>query len=70
MLHYPGEDKLIVNLLMENESDVTIQTQQSNESAFHYVAFSGNFQLLQAELTFQFKPFKPLNNRLTSYREN
>ena len=49
MLHYPGEDKLIVTLLMENESDVTIQTQQSNESAFHYVAFSGNFQLLQAE---------------------
>ena len=49
-LHYPGEDKLIVNLLMENESDVTIQTKQSNESAFHYVAFSGNFELLQAKL--------------------
>ena len=48
-LHYPGEDKLIVNLLMENESDVTIQTKQSNESAFHYVAFSGNFELLQAK---------------------
>ena len=46
-LHYPGEDKLIVTMLMENDSDVTIQTQGNNESAFHYVALSGNCELLQ-----------------------
>ena len=26
-LHYPGEDKMIVNMLMEHGADVTIQTQ-------------------------------------------
>lgn len=46
-LHYPDEDKMIVTLLMESGADVTIQTQGNNESAFHYVAFSGNCELLQ-----------------------
>ena len=46
-LHYPDEDKMIVTLLMESGADVTIQTENNNESAFHYVAFSGNCELLQ-----------------------
>ena len=46
-LHYPGEDKMIVNMLMEHRADVTIQTQGNQESAFHYVALSGNCELLE-----------------------
>ena len=45
-LHYPGEDKMIVKMLMESGADVTVQTKDNTESAFHYVAFSGNCELL------------------------
>ena len=45
-LHYPGEDRQIVKLLMENGADVSIETEAQKESAFHYVAHSGNVELL------------------------
>ena len=49
-LHFPGEDRQIVRLLMENKADIGIET-ESKESAFHYCAQSGNVSLLNEILS-------------------
>ena len=40
-LHFPDEDKMIVNLLMEQGADIGLVTEATKESAIHYVAQSG-----------------------------
>ena len=45
-LHFPDEDKMIVVLLMEQGADISLITEQTLESAIHYVAQSGNHNLL------------------------
>jgi ankyrin repeat protein len=50
-LHFPGEDRQIVKMLMENSADVTIET-ESQESAFHYVSHSGNVDILNEILSY------------------
>ena len=47
VLHFPDEDKMLAKILLESGIDVTIQTENTKESAFHYVALSGNFDVLQ-----------------------
>ena len=46
-LHFPDEDKMIVNLLMEQGADISLITETTHESAIHYVAQSGNQNLLK-----------------------
>ena len=45
-LHFPDEDKMIVVLLMEQGADISLITENTLESAIHYVAQSGNHNLL------------------------
>ena len=47
LLHFPDEDRLILSMLMENGSDVTVLTELNKESVFHYVSLSGNIELLK-----------------------
>lgn len=42
----PESDKEIVRLLLENGADVTVQTKQTLETAFHYCAIAGNNDVL------------------------
>ena len=49
-LHFPGEDRQIVKLLMENKAEITLET-ETKESAFHYCAQSGNVSLLNEILS-------------------
>ena len=46
-LHFPDEDKMIVNLMMEQGADIGLVTENTKESAIHYVAQSGNANLLK-----------------------
>ena len=46
-LHFPDEDKKIVSLLMEQGADIGLVTEATKESAIHYVAQSGNANLLK-----------------------
>ena len=46
-LHFPDEDKMIVKLLMEQGADIGLVTEATKESAIHYVAQSGNANLLK-----------------------
>ncbi|XP_059221193.1 serine/threonine-protein phosphatase 6 regulatory ankyrin repeat subunit A isoform X1 [Stomoxys calcitrans] len=42
----PESDKEIVSLLLENGADVTLQTKNALETAFHYCAMAGNNDVL------------------------
>ena len=46
-LHFPDEDKMIVKLLMEQGADIGLVTENTKESSIHYVAQSGNNNLLK-----------------------
>ncbi|XP_020288603.1 ankyrin-1 isoform X5 [Pseudomyrmex gracilis] len=43
----PGEDRAIIRALLDNGADVSVQTKQAQESAFHYCALAGNNEVLQ-----------------------
>ena len=49
-LHFPGEDRQIVRMLLENGAEVTMETSDTQESPFHYVAHSGNLVILEEML--------------------
>lgn len=42
----PGDDRAVVRALLEGGADVSLQTKQAQESAFHYCALAGNNQVL------------------------
>ncbi|XP_058801376.1 serine/threonine-protein phosphatase 6 regulatory ankyrin repeat subunit A isoform X4 [Phymastichus coffea] len=42
----PGDDRAIVRALLEGGADVSVQTRQAQESAFHYCATAGNNEVL------------------------
>ncbi len=50
-LHFPGEDQKIISLLMENGSDVFMQTSTEQETVFHYCAAEGNVAVLREILS-------------------
>ncbi|XP_044592745.1 serine/threonine-protein phosphatase 6 regulatory ankyrin repeat subunit C isoform X6 [Cotesia glomerata] len=41
-----GDDRAVVRSLLENGADVSLQTKQNQETAFHYCALAGNNQAL------------------------
>lgn len=41
-----GSDRTIVKLLFENGGDVSLQTKQFQETAIHYCALAGNYDIL------------------------
>lgn len=41
-----GSDRSIVKLLFENGADVSLQTKQFQETAIHYCALAGNYDIL------------------------
>ncbi|XP_043250040.1 serine/threonine-protein phosphatase 6 regulatory ankyrin repeat subunit A-like isoform X5 [Colletes gigas] len=42
----PGSDRAVVRALLEGGADVSLQTKQAQESAFHYCALAGNNEVL------------------------
>ncbi|XP_014603772.1 PREDICTED: serine/threonine-protein phosphatase 6 regulatory ankyrin repeat subunit A [Polistes canadensis] len=42
----PGDDRAVVRALLEGGADVSLQTRQAQESAFHYCALVGNNEVL------------------------
>ncbi|KAK0175380.1 hypothetical protein PV327_009132 [Microctonus hyperodae] len=42
----PGDDRAVVRALLESGADVSLQTRQAQESAFHYCAIAGNNEVL------------------------
>lgn len=42
----PGDDRAVVRSLLDSGADVSMQTRQAQESAFHYCAFAGNNEVL------------------------
>ncbi|XP_066600669.1 serine/threonine-protein phosphatase 6 regulatory ankyrin repeat subunit B isoform X2 [Prorops nasuta] len=42
----PGDDRSIIRVLLENGADVSMQTKQAQESAFHHCALAGNNEVL------------------------
>jgi len=42
----PGDDRAIVRVLLDNGADVSLQTKQAHESAFHHCALAGNNEVL------------------------
>ncbi|XP_043267430.1 serine/threonine-protein phosphatase 6 regulatory ankyrin repeat subunit A-like isoform X3 [Venturia canescens] len=42
----PGDDRAVVRALLEGGADVSLQTRQAQESAFHYCALAGNNEVL------------------------
>ncbi|XP_034945835.1 ankyrin-1 isoform X2 [Chelonus insularis] len=42
----PGNDRAVVRALLENGADVSLQTKQTQETAFHYCALAGNNEVL------------------------
>ena len=47
LLHFPDEDARIIEVLMQNGSDVFMQTTQNKETVFHYCASEGNVAVLK-----------------------
>ncbi|XP_078036528.1 no mechanoreceptor potential C isoform X3 [Augochlora pura] len=42
----PGDDRAVVRALLEGGADVSLQTKQAQESAFHHCALAGNNEVL------------------------
>ncbi|XP_015591539.1 serine/threonine-protein phosphatase 6 regulatory ankyrin repeat subunit A isoform X3 [Cephus cinctus] len=42
----PGDDRAVVRALLEGGADVSLQTRQAQESAFHHCALAGNNEVL------------------------
>lgn len=48
----PHADKEIIKCLFENGADVSIQTKQEHDTAFHYVAVAGNNDIMMQMLSY------------------
>ncbi|RWS27838.1 ion channel nompc-like protein [Leptotrombidium deliense] len=44
--HYPNEDRDLMRLLLQNDGDVSLGTNESNETVIHYCSKSGNTNVL------------------------
>ncbi|XP_070159697.1 serine/threonine-protein phosphatase 6 regulatory ankyrin repeat subunit B isoform X2 [Polyergus mexicanus] len=43
----PGDDRAVVRALLDNGADVSLQTKQAHETAFHHCALAGNNEILE-----------------------
>ncbi|EFN78597.1 Ankyrin-1 [Harpegnathos saltator] len=43
----PGDDRAVIRALLDSGADVSLQTRQAQESAFHHCALAGNNEILQ-----------------------
>ncbi|XP_032689454.1 serine/threonine-protein phosphatase 6 regulatory ankyrin repeat subunit A isoform X4 [Odontomachus brunneus] len=43
----PGDDRAVIRALLDSGADVSMQTKQAQESAFHHCALAGNNEVLQ-----------------------
>ncbi|XP_033225980.1 serine/threonine-protein phosphatase 6 regulatory ankyrin repeat subunit C [Belonocnema kinseyi] len=47
----PGDDRAVVRALLESGADVSLQTKQAQDTAFHYCAAAGNNEVLSEMIT-------------------